>query len=245
MENQLPNFPVQSQNYIAPNLAPIQMPGVPAPKALPKFNVNKKWVLTILIVFLLVALPTITYFLGKQAGAARSASLAQDMNSANITPGIPTTTSIPPTPTLAPISTDSGTLVATDTANWKTFTNTNGGYNFKYPNAWNAAINQVNTTNSLFGPNASPSSGLGGIEVYKNQTSVADFQKNLSATYVFKNNVQIDGTQENLYNVSGLFNAESVMFIRNNTLYNIYINYKSADDLNLFSQLLSTFQFTQ
>ena len=199
-----------------------------------------------MIVFLLIALPIGAYFLGQQQGETiKSAKLAQNMNSANITPSVPTATPIPPTPTLAPVATDSGTLVATGTASWKTFTNTNGGYNFKYPNAWNAAINQVNTTNSLFGPNASPSSGLGGIEVYKNQTSVADFQKNLSATYVFKNNVQIDGTQENLYNVSGLFNAESVMFIKNNTLYNIYINYKSADDLNLFNQLLPTFQFTQ
>jgi hypothetical protein len=239
MDNQLPNFPVQSQNYIAPNLSPIQMPGVPAPKTSPKFNVNKKWVLTILIVLLLIILPTITYFLGKQAGAARSASLANSMNSVNLPPAPPTATPIPPTPTLAPVAT------ATDTANWKTFTNTNGGYNFKYPTAWNAAINQVTTTNSLFGPAASPSSGLGGVELYKNQTSVADFQKNLSATYTLKNTVQINGTQENLYNVSGLFNAESVMFVKNNTLYNIYINPKSADDLNLFNQLLSTFQFAQ
>jgi hypothetical protein len=237
MENQLPNFPVQSQNYIAPNSFPVQMPGG---SKIPRFNLNKKWFLIILVVFLLIALPVLAYFLGIQQGQAiKTAKLAPSMNSVNITPSVPTATPVPPTPTLAPITT------ATGTANWKIFTNTTGGYNFKYPNAWNAAINQANTTNSLFGPNASPSSGLGGIELYKSQTSVAAFQKNLSATYTFKNTVQIDGTQENLYDVSGLFNAESVMFIKNGTLYNIYINYKSADDLSLFNQLLSTFQFTQ
>src|ERR1035437_6410007 len=121
MDNQLPNFPVQSQNYIASNL---NAPQVPTGIKTPKLNLNKKWLsIMIIAVFLFICLPVIVYFLGKQQSATKSAKLAQTMNSINITPGAPTDTPtpIPPTPTLAPVATDSGTLVASPTANWKTY----------------------------------------------------------------------------------------------------------------------------
>lgn len=124
------------------------------------------------------------------------------------------------------------------------FTNTDGGYAFEFPSIWNAAVNQYNKDNSLFGPDVTGTSGLGGVEVFKNQKSIDSFLGGVSAKYSGKADITIDG-------VSGVVvsyqaypqSGEEVVLFRNGTIYNIYINSVQSDDLAYFERLVSSFKF--
>jgi len=108
MENKLPNFPVDTQSYIAPpNAQVFSAKGNKKP-------LNIKWILIVIVILVMLTLPVGTYFLGKQQGeAVKAANLAKDMTSLGTTPVIPTPTLAPtPIPTLAPVATNSGTLTA-------------------------------------------------------------------------------------------------------------------------------------
>ena len=73
------------------------------------------------------------------------------------------------------------------------FTNPSGNYSFEVPSAWNAAINRYNGKNSLFGPNADSGSGLGGVEIFSNQSSIDAFLGGVDAQYTDETNITIDG----------------------------------------------------
>jgi hypothetical protein len=110
MDNKLPNFPVDTQKYIAPSNSQVfSAKGNKKP-------FNLKWILVVIVVFLMLTLPVGTYFLGKQQGeAVKTARLAQDMTSLGTVPVAITPTPIPvliPPPIATPIATNSGTLTA-------------------------------------------------------------------------------------------------------------------------------------
>ena len=262
MENQLPNFPVPSQNYTAPSLTPTQAPGGNKPS---RFSINRKLALSILVVFLLIALPTGAYFLGQQQGQAiKTARLAQSMNSINITP--PVKTAPMPTPILTPTATASGTLIATNTANWKTYTNAKYAYSIQYPDNWyNSEFTEK--TGSAFA-----SSGIldnsGSEEVKVNAIAKISDSNNLS----FADYVQVAGIKEFGYTklafikpittASGLSGYETTWVISSNgqTSTTLPITYfeipndktatievflYNAEDMNVYETMLSTFKFTQ
>lgn len=260
MENQLPNFPVQSQNYVAPNFLPVQMPGG---VKMPMPNLNKKWLLIILVVFLLITLPVVAYFLGKQQGSAeKSARLAQTMNSINITPAIPTAIPIP-TPTIAPVATNSGTLVATPAAAWKTYTNLKYTYSIQYPATWyNSEFTEK--TGSAFASSTLTNSSSGEINV----NAIAKISD--STTLSFADYVQIAGVKEFGYaklasikpitTASGISGYETTWTTQGSSTESLPITYfeipsdKTAtiqvsltkkEDLSTYEQMLSTFKFTQ
>ena len=54
--------------------------------------------------------------------------------------------------------------VQNEPADWKTYSNENAGYTFKYPKEWSAVTNEYNPKNVLFGPGATGASGYGGVE---------------------------------------------------------------------------------
>jgi len=115
MENKLPNFPIESQSYIAPAAKQVfSAKGNKKP-------LNLKRILMVVVVFLMLTLPVGTYFLGKQQGeAVKTARLAQDMTSL----GTPILAAATPTPTPAPIliptptvsASSSGSLTASESA---------------------------------------------------------------------------------------------------------------------------------
>lgn len=118
--------PPPSQPFI-PNPPP-PTPTTPPNQPKKSFSFGKSLIL-IIVLILIVALPLGTYVLIKQIQTqpAQNANVAKTMN-ALVSP------TLTPTPTLS--GSASGTLVATDTATWKTYTNTKYNYSIKYPSNW-------------------------------------------------------------------------------------------------------------
>ncbi|MFA5386266.1 MAG: hypothetical protein WC297_01120 [Candidatus Paceibacterota bacterium] len=148
------------------------------------------------------------------------------------------------------------------TANWKIYKNTEGGYLFKYPTEWNAITNKYNSKNSLFGPGATNESGYGGVEF----TGVISFGQSLK-DFVRTFNLGVEGgsASETEATINGQTviisilpkaateptEAKSVSFENNGKVFNMYLMYKTnfiqypedGQRLNIFNQMLSTFNF--
>jgi hypothetical protein len=145
--NQMPIQPIALP--IQPTIEPIQASAEqnfePTKKSLPK------WPLIIAGVILLATLLTGTYLLIKsqntKIACTTEAKLCPDGSAVGRTGPKCEFTLCPkmPTPTLAPIATGSGTLIATETANWKTYIDSKDLYSFKYPETW--FLNGDNSTN--------------------------------------------------------------------------------------------------
>jgi hypothetical protein len=137
MENKLP-IPVQSQTYIAPSDNQVFSANGN------KKKLNLKWVTVAIVILLLFTLPVGGYLLGKQQGEAiKTANLAKDMTSLGTTPKIPMLTSVPtPIPTLAPLASYSGILIATDSAA--------GKFSFSYPKEWQQPVNKEGCSPGTF-----------------------------------------------------------------------------------------------
>ncbi|MGD0977258.1 MAG: hypothetical protein ABR875_03125 [Minisyncoccia bacterium] len=126
------------------------------------------------------------------------------------------------------------------------FANPDGGYSFEVPAGWNVAVNKYNNKNSLFSPNADSGSGLGGVEVFGGYSSIDAFLGGVSAQYTNKTSVTIDGISGIRTQYKGSASSgEQAVLIKNGTIYNIYVNSESQQDVSLFDQILSTFKFTQ
>jgi len=266
MDNQLPNFPVPSQNYIAPNLSPMQMPGG---AKIPRFNLNKKWILMTLVILALIILPAIAYFYGqKQGQTVKTALLAQTMNSVNITPSAPTATPtpIPPTPTLAPIATESGTLhLATPAATFKTYANTKYAYSIQFPADWYSSEFTQKTGAAFALSSTSISSGANDIKI----NAIAKID---TANLSFADYVKVAGINEFKYTklasikpiatTSGLVGYETTWTTQtaNTTSTSLPITYfeipsdKTATievflnkeaDLSTYEQMLLTFEISK
>ena len=266
MENQPADkfqVPVQTQTFIASSPTPMQ----PA-SGMPKFKIDPKIALMGFVVFLLIALPIGAYFLGQQQGQAiRSAKLAAQMNSFNVTP-IPQVSTPTPTPTAVPtptIATNSGTLVATDTATWKTYTNTKYNFSIKYPVSWinqeysdGTGTNFASSAASLQSPTvnirtiAKPTSHLN--DSFVNYVPIAAIQELQGYSKLVSN--------EPVTTTSGLTGYETTWTttangqsnqsqpityfqIPNNNAATIEIFLNKQEELDTYQQMLSTFQFNQ
>jgi hypothetical protein len=219
-----------------------------------------------LIVFLLIILPTVTYFLGKQAGAARSASLANSMNSTNIPPAPPTATPIPPTPTLAPVATNSGTLIADNTSDWKIYKNSKYGFSIKYPNTW---LNQeyLDATGSTFATSAAnlqsgdvtirtmakPTDHVN--DLFVNYVPIAAIQEIQGYSALVSNKqltttsgvvgYQTTWTRTYINGQSGVSTPITYFQIPSNNSVTIQVFLNQQVDLTTYEEMLSTFQLTQ
>lgn len=261
MDNQLPNFPVQSQNYIAPNSFSPQIPGIPGDAKTSKFNLNKKMISIILIVFLLITLPVIAYLLIKQQGAVKNANLAQSMNSVNVTPSAPTNTPIP-TPTVAPVATDSGTLIATPAAAWKVYINTKYTFSIEYPTTWyNSEF--TDKTGSAFASTGIPTTTA------SQEIRISAIAKVDNANLSFADYVKVAGIKEfgykNLASIKTITTASGVpgyettwttqgstqslpityFEIPNDKTATIEVFLEKAEDLDIYNKILLTFKLTQ
>lgn len=126
----------------------------------------------------------------------------------------------------------------------RAFTNAVGGYSFEHPSFWEAAVNEYNGKNSLFGPDATSTSGLGGVEIFPNQKSITDFLGDVSAAYSDETAVTIDGVSGAKVEYRGSAqNGTQVVLFKDGTIYNLYIGSVQTDDVGYFLNLVSSFKF--
>ncbi len=132
---------------------------------------------------------------------------------------------------------------------WNSFSNPDGGYSFKYSTVWNAAINQYNTHNSLFGVGATSQSGKGGVEVSNYTGTLEEYlnflERNTGTKYLTRENLTINGiaairTKQEGSPVSGY----SVLLKKGDQIFKIFINSKEAEDIEVFDKLAESFKFS-
>jgi hypothetical protein len=136
---------------------------------------------------------------------------------------------------------------AIDTNGWQTFINSDGKYSFKYPSEWNAAVNKYNSKNSLFGPDASQESGLGGAEVNEYSGTLDEFivymQNSADIRYSSVQSITIDGTDGKKVEYSGSASRGSAVLLKSdNEILNIYIASQDSHILKIFNSLVSSFK---
>lgn len=148
--------------------------------------------------------------------------------------------SVPATQLQVPVSTPTPTPE-------NIFENSTGGYSFKVPEGWTAVVLDGRTQNSLFGPNASTSSGLGGVEIVENQDSLEAFlQSGVDAQFSNETNIVVDGVSGIRHHYAGFpASGEAVVLFSNGKIYNMYINSEDQADINKFDQIISIFKFIE
>lgn len=143
------------------------------------------------------------------------------------------------------VSTPTPIATTDPTASWKTFTHPTNKYQFKYPSEWTTAINEKAKAGVLFGPNASSSSGIGGVEVREINIEPQDFYKLTESKVIESTPYSINGINGYKYTYSNIMVSHGFVFKNTDGLiYNIYINTDDKQNLEIFDQILSTFKFT-
>ena len=129
----------------------------------------------------------------------------------------------------------------------KAFTNADGKYSFDIPASWNAVVNQYNSKNSLFGVNATSSSGLGGVEISNFAGTLNELldsmEQEIDVKFLTRENITINGVSGiKTQHKSSSANGYSVLLKSGNQVFNIYINSKDKNDLELFNKLVASFK---
>jgi hypothetical protein len=138
-------------------------------------------------------------------------------------------------------------VVPLATNGYRLINNFDGGYKIECPRSWNLYISQFNKKNALFGPSATASSGLGGVEVSDFSGSSEDYLKYLKA------NTELSSVTERaiiVANNTPAFEVTrangkgfSVIFSANGRGYNIYINSTDLVNKEYFDAIVGTFSF--
>lgn len=124
------------------------------------------------------------------------------------------------------------------------FANADGGYSFSVPDKWKVGVNVHNNKNSLFGPDGNTTTGLGGVEVFNQWTSLNAFLEAGDVQYTSKMSVTVDGTsgvRAKYIGTSG--KGEQVVFVKDGKIYNIYVNSENDADIQAFDQIVLSFKF--
>jgi len=130
---------------------------------------------------------------------------------------------------------------------YKSLSNLEGGYKIECPRSWNLFVSQSNRRNSLFGPNATVDSGLGGVEVVDFIGTTEDYLNYLKA------NVEISIASQKKVVVANNISAieltrankkgYSVIFSVNGNAYNIYLNSGDAVNKEYLDIIVGSFSF--
>jgi hypothetical protein len=258
MENKLPNFPVQSQSYIASVDRQVF-----STKDDKKPNLKQIITTITIILFLLISLPIIVYLLTRQSNTRRSATLAQTMNSINITPRPPTVTpATSPTPTLKPVATNSGELASTPAASLKTYANLKYAYSVDYPLSWHIS-EFTDKTGAAFASTVIPVTTssqeikVGAIaKVDNNDFAFADYVKSagikefkhtsLASIKTVTTASGVSGYQTTWTDKNGAESLPITYFeIANNKDATIELFLNKKEDLTIYQQIVSSFKFAQ
>jgi hypothetical protein len=126
------------------------------------------------------------------------------------------------------------------------------GYTFDYPTTWSAAANKANPDNALFGPGATGSSGLGGVEFYeKGYSSAADFLDRLikdTAITVTGREMAKSSLGYSLlkyqYSAMGKLVGQGVIYFAETQkeIYSLYLNSLTATDSKNFEIIVNSFK---
>jgi hypothetical protein len=258
--NQMPIQPIALP--IQPTIEPIQASAEqnfePTKKSLPK------WPLIIVGVILLATLLTGAYLLIKsqntKIACTTEAKLCPDESAVGRTGPKCEFTPCPkmPTPTLAPKATGSGTLIATETANWKTYIDSKDFYSFKYPEAW--FMNGDNSSNVHNSVGISPIKLQGVDQAFSNMIAfnildnpnnlpIEDYVKaNISPQTVNYSTQTIAGIQgKRTADLPGQFSNDEVFVEYKNKIYTITLIKSPGEQIpsSTFNQIMSSFKFTQ
>ncbi|MFZ3301164.1 MAG: hypothetical protein WA152_00435 [Microgenomates group bacterium] len=132
------------------------------------------------------------------------------------------------------------------TSDWKTFIHPTYKYQFKYPADWMAKVNSNAQAESLFGPNATQNSGIGGVEVRELDIEPKDFYKLTESKVISSNLLKVNDINGYRYEYQNIMKSNGFVFKHSDGLiYNVYINTEDEEQLNMFDQILSTFKFTE
>lgn len=235
-ENNQPTSYEQTQSQASVNPEPAITPTPPVTKQTPPEAPKHKSLTLQIILFLILTLGVGAYF------AYTNGYLEKF---------IPTS----PTQTNAPIVESTPTPTIDPTADWETYINENAKYSYKYPPNWNAATvksGKVLTAGSLFGPNATENSGLGGVEMKPDTRTVDQYIDGLIQNGVIGSILQekltingIDGIKVKHSGGGAPLNGYSLYFKKDIYIYTIYINSWDNSDVVNFDQILSTFKFVE
>ena len=122
------------------------------------------------------------------------------------------------------------------------YTSIVGKYSFTYPLEWKVQPTKNSTTNVLIGPEATVSSGLGGIEVFPNQISIEKFLQD-SGRSEETSPITIDGITGIQSSYKDVINGRHVVFFKDSKIYNIYINSEASVDIEKFNSIIASFKF--
>ncbi|MEY4731453.1 MAG: hypothetical protein RL681_399 [Candidatus Parcubacteria bacterium] len=150
-----------------------------------------------------------------------------------------------------------------EAAGWKIYRNEEGGYSFKYPQEWNAATNNYNPKNALFGPGATGESGYGGVELSGTLVpgqSLKDFVKEFNAGVEAGSVSETETTEYGRTAIVSILpkasmeptEIKSVSFEVGGNVFAMYLMYKTdfaknpedEQRLAVFDQMLSTLEFS-
>lgn len=123
------------------------------------------------------------------------------------------------------------------------FINPRGGYSFAIPAGWRVAVNKYAPDSALFGPDASATEGLGGVEVFPRQDSIEKFLAVLPASASSKTSITVDGNPALEVVWATMIEGKSVAILKGGTIYNLYVNSTSSEDLANFDRIISSFRF--
>ena len=222
-----PSAVVSESSIISPTETPTPVQHPTSSTGSPKKN---SLMLVAIILMVLAILAAIAYAIGMQF-------LGQKSVQSNVS----TATTIPSS-TVIPTSTPD------PTTDWQMYTNKLGGYTFNYPPTWNATASSVNASQSLFGPNATSATGLGGVEVIKSTATVEQYLANIVSQGVISSVSQENITINNLPGVIIKYQGSATsgwsFYTKNgNSIYNINLNSWQDNDVSNFNLILSTFKF--
>jgi hypothetical protein len=138
----------------------------------------------------------------------------------------------------------------TQEAEWKTFTNSEGGYSFEYSPTWNAVEDKYNATYTLFGPEARNESGLGGVEFEEYTDTLESYltyrEDTVDIKYGAVENITVNGIPAIRAEYAGsATKGHSVMVQNEGKVFNIYLNSQFPPYVELFDKTVASFKFTE
>jgi hypothetical protein len=142
------------------------------------------------------------------------------------------------------------------TSTQKSYTNEVFGYQFNYPDTWQAATNKFDPGNALFGPGATSESGNGGVELMGELKPgqslsgfIREYNMGLESGSTSETEATINGQSVIVSILPGPSDREtkSVAFLNRVQVFNVYLGYRPAEKDGLaagFDQILNSFQFS-
>lgn len=162
-----------------------------------------------------------------------------------------------PTKTTMEVQSSSNSNI--DTSSWKTYTNAQYGFEFKYPSSWKAFTSTIDIFSAFFGPTATTTSGVGSVfydfdvptganlldMIRKDQMENPDFKGTILSqkTKTIENQNVVETI---IQSQNGQTFVKSITWLNKNKAYDIIIKYDSASQdeiLGIFDQITSSFKF--